>query len=89
MWVAVLAEAASAQVEPHEDTREAVEHRVGFGNLREACLLEQGRRGAMGRVRSDVWFEYGSGPVRLRRPSALSSLRGSPFRMIVAVPGDF
>lgn len=40
----------------------------------------------MGGVRSSGgWFEYGSGPVRLRRSSAFSivrRIRGGPFRMI-------
>jgi hypothetical protein len=40
----------------------------------------------MGGVRSSGgWFEYGSGPVRLRRSSAFSILRGvrgGPFRMM-------
>jgi hypothetical protein len=38
----------------------------------------------MGCVRSGGWFEYASGPVRLRRSSAFSILggmRGGPFRM--------
>lgn len=39
----------------------------------------------MGGVRSGGWFEYGPGPVRLRRSSAFSILRGvpgGPFRMM-------
>jgi hypothetical protein len=40
------------------------------------------RHATIGGVRSGGWFEYGPGPVRLRRPSALSSLHGGPFRMI-------
>lgn len=44
------------------------------------------RRGTMGGVRSSSgWFEYGPGPVRLRRWSAFSILRGvrgGPFRMM-------
>jgi hypothetical protein len=40
------------------------------------------RHATIGGVRSGGWFEYGPGLVRRRRPSALSSLRGGPFRMI-------
>ena len=39
----------------------------------------------MGPVRSGGWFEYGPGPVRLRRPSAFSifgGFHGGPFRMV-------
>ena len=39
----------------------------------------------MGGVSSGGWFEYGPGPVRLRRSSAFSivrGVRGGPFRMI-------
>ncbi len=39
-------------------------------------------RATIGDVKGGGWFEYGPGPVRLRRPSALSFLRGGPFRMV-------
>jgi hypothetical protein len=46
-----------------------------------ACTIPA-LRVTIGDMRSGGWFEYRPDPVRLRRPLALSFLRGSPFRMV-------